>query len=266
MNTRQALCLVGLIVSAAGLVAGPPEVASFKKDFSQAPSLELPARAAAAVSAAPRNGRRAVADDVVRAAIELDPSAGPQLIGVIAGSTPDVAASSAAVAASLQPKQISAITKAAVSVAHGQTETIVSNLVAAQPNSFATIGIAAAEVSPQPLSVIVRGITSANPTLKTLITSVDAKTPTNLSSLVSVLKRADALLAQVATQSKSTPAAIAAGELTPAMHSQIPALAATVNAAAANPNSPYTPGLPSPGEINTSRKLDLPPPSRSVTP
>ncbi len=259
MNILRTLCTIAAIATTASLSADSVKVESLKKDFARVHALELPARGAAAVAAAPSAGRQALADDVIRAAFEVDASTGPQLVAAIARATPELAAGSAATAALLQPGQLSPITKAAVSVAPAQTEAIVNSLVKGSPKSFATIGIAAVEVAPKSAEAILAGIASANATLKALISRVDTQTPRTQSAAVTVLKRTETLLVKLANSSRTTPEAILASDLTPAMTAQLTSHTATVLSTPPVVGPPYTLGSPSPGELNTAQTYEAAP-------
>jgi hypothetical protein len=265
MNVLKILCTGVALATATTLSATPAKVEALKKEFAGVRALELPGRAASTVAAASSADRAVLAEDVIRAALDVNPSAGPLLVGAIARSTPDVAAGSAVAAASLQSKQLSPITKSAVGGAPAQAEAIVNALTKARPASFATIGVAAVEVAPKSAEAILNGITAANPTLKALIAGIDSKGAKTARSVVTVLKRAEALVAKLSISSKTTPEALLAGELTPTMTAQLPSLTASVLAAPPVVGPPYTPGSPSPGEVGTGSNYEAPPTGRDYS-
>ncbi len=265
MNKLKILCTVALVAAAASVGANQAKIDSLKKEFAGVRALELPGRAASTVAAAPSTDRLALADDVVRAALDVNASAAPMLIGAIARSTPDAAAGSAVTAVLLQPKQLSPITRAAVGAAPAEAEAIVGALTKSHPAAFALIGVAAVEAAPKSAEAILHGITAANPTLKTLIARFDTKGAKTPAAVVSVLKRTEMLLAKLSSSSKSTPETILASELTPTMTAQLSGLTATVLAAPPVVGPPYTPISGTPGEINTSQTFEAPPTSRDYS-
>lgn len=259
MKNLKIFCSVLLTAAVASVSANQAKIDSLKKEFAGVRALELPGRAASTVAAAQQADRLALADDVVRAALDVNASAGSMLIGAIARATPDVAASSAVTAASLQPKQLSPITRAAVGAAPAQAETIVGALTKAHPSSFALIGIAAIDAAPKSAEAVLNGVASANPTLKSLIVRFDTKGAKTPAAVIAVLKRAEMLLGKLSNASKTTPETILAGELTPSMTAQLTGLTATVLAAPPVVGPPYTPISGTPGEINTSQTYQGPP-------
>lgn len=252
MNTLKTICAAALLATATSLPANQATIDNLKKEFAGVRALELPARAASTVAAAKQADRASIAEDVVRAALDVNGSSGPMLVGAISRSTPDAAAVSATTAATTQPKQLSAITRAAVGAAPTQAEAIVAAMTKARPASFAAIGISAVDVSPKSASAILSGVVSANPTLKTLISRVDTKGAKTAPEVVTVLKRTDALIAKLSASTKSTPETVLANELTPAMVAQLPTITATVMAAPPVVGPPYTPASPGTPEVGTT--------------
>jgi hypothetical protein len=258
MTKLNILIAISAVALAVVLMRKATARKSASQDFSQTPAVELPQRGAAVVSAAPEARRNAVADEVVRAALKADASAAPQIVAAIARSTPEVAASSAVAALMMETNQTSPITKAAVSVAPTRAQEIVNALAKAQPASFATIGTAAAEASPDSAEAVLNGLLGANATLSTLISSVNTNGSRTHYALVETLRNAEALLAKLAEFSNATPEALLAGGLTPGHTEQLPEYTALVLADGAR-RPLYTPGLSSPGELNTSKPAERPP-------
>jgi hypothetical protein len=130
--------------------------------------------------------------------------------------------------------------------------------VKAQPASFATIGTAAVEASPESAEAVLNGVLSANATLNTLISMVNTNGSRTHYALVETLRNADALLARLAELSNTTVEALLANGLSPENTAQLQDHAAVVLAESSR-RPVYTPGLPSPGELNTSQPADRPP-------
>ncbi len=254
MKNMRTLCTIALVAAVVSASANPARIESLKKEFSGVRALELPSRAASTVAAAKPEERSELAGDVVRAALGVNASSGPLLVGAIARSTPEAAATSAATAASIQPKETARITRSAVGAAPSQAEAIVGALTKELPTAFSVVGISAIDVSPKSAEAILHGITSVNPTLKSLIDRVDTKGAKSAPEVVTVLKRADALLAKISRSGKTTPEAVLASELSPAMVAQLPAMTTTVMASPPIIGPPYTPGG-SAGETDTSQSF-----------
>jgi hypothetical protein len=252
IKNMKILCTIALVAAAASLSANTAKIESLKKEFSTVRALELPARAASTVAAAKQADRQELAGDVVRAALDVKASSAPLLVGAIARSTPEVAASSAVTAASIQPKETARITRAAVGAAPSEAEAIVSALTKEHPTAFAVVAISAVDVAPKSAQAILRGVTSANPTLKSLIGRIDTKGAKTAPEVVTVLKRVDALVAKLSRSSNTTSENVLANELTPAMMAQLPGMTATVMASAPIIGPPYTPGGGA-GETDTSQ-------------
>lgn len=258
--TSKAVFVLAAIATALPLAANDARVDSLKKDFANVRALELPARAASAVTAAPKDERAEAAADAVRAGLAVNASSAPLLVGAIARAHPDGAVSAASAAAQLQPRQARQITRAAVAAAPQNTEAIVAGIGKAQPASFYAIGIAAVDVAPKSGEAILRGLSSATPALKTLIARAQAdlskaKVP---ATVPAVLKRVEVTLAALSKAANKPSESLIAGELTADVASRLPTLALNDPTIGA----PYTPYTVTPGEITTSQTFEAPPGGR----
>jgi len=251
--TLKCLCTIAFAGMALPLAANQATIDTLKKEFSGVRALDLPARAASVVASAKAADRQEVATDTVRAALAVNASSAPLVVGSVARANPDAAAVSALTAASLQPKQLSRITKAAVGGAPSEVETIVAALVKAQPASFYTIGISAADVAANSGDSILRGISSSVPALKVLIARANpnASPVKDARGVASVLKRVENMVAWLSKSDKISADTLLAGNVTPELTAKLAAMpvASGVNALS-DPTigPPYTPGGPSFGE------------------
>lgn len=259
-RTLRLFCSATLFAAALPVVAGQAEVDALKKQFASVRSLELPARTASVVTAAPAAERSVVASDAVTAALAVNASSGPLVVGSVSRANPDAAASAAVAAAKAQPKQVARVTKAAVGGAPDQVETIVASLIKAQPASFFAVGVSAAEVAPKSGDAILGAISSASPALKTLIKRANPElTPAkDVATVAAILKRADTLVASLSKSTKSSADTILAGEITPEMASKLPTSMGPLAASVPTVGPPYTPGSASPGEISTANTFNAP--------
>jgi hypothetical protein len=112
-NVASVALSVVFLVAAQSFAKDAVKSNTYKKDLAAVPSAELPAKAADLVKKAPKKTRAATTEDVVRAAIGINPAAAPAIVGTIAQTLPDMAPIAAAVATAEQPAQADAIAKAA---------------------------------------------------------------------------------------------------------------------------------------------------------
>jgi hypothetical protein len=107
-----ALSLV-FLVAALSFAKDAVKPNKYEKILASVPSAELPAKAADLVPKTKSRHQTAITEDVVRAAVGINPAAAPAIVGSIAQSVPDMATVAAAVATQAQPAQAEAIAKAA---------------------------------------------------------------------------------------------------------------------------------------------------------
>ncbi len=104
------------------------ERSELERALNGVPVLELPAKAAGIVTAAPPEQRGRVTEDVLEAAIASRPASASSVVGAIVRANPSVATVAAATAVRLHPEQRSAITRAATAAAPDQSVNIVTAL------------------------------------------------------------------------------------------------------------------------------------------
>jgi len=139
MKTTLLNSLTGWVATTALLVALPamaikaPQVEALKKSLKSVPVLEMPAKAAQAVTEAKVDERDSVALAVIVAAAQVKPAALVPVVSAVIRVVPELAADIASTAVAQQPKQAGAITQAAVAAAPSQADKIVRAVAAAQP-------------------------------------------------------------------------------------------------------------------------------------
>jgi hypothetical protein len=159
-------CLSGLNASAIE-TSKNPQIAKILKST---PPAELPAKAGQLVKSAKAQDRESTTIAVVKAAVELSPTAAHLVVGAIAKAVPDMAPVAAATAAALQPaKQASLITRSAVAAAPTQAGAVVEAVCREVPSEYASIARAAAQVAPASGKEIITAVGLALPALKPTI-------------------------------------------------------------------------------------------------
>jgi hypothetical protein len=136
--------VAGLIINA--LAA---DTIDYKQELSCVTVLEMPAKAAELVKQAGTTDREVVTSAVVNNAAALKPAALPSVVGAIAKSVPEMAATAASVAASAQPKLAVEIARAAAASAPEQALAIVKAVGAARPAQVRDIAQAVSTVVPK---------------------------------------------------------------------------------------------------------------------
>jgi hypothetical protein len=158
------------------------------------------------------------------------------------------------------------ITKAAVSGAPAEAQSIVAALCKTRPASFYSVGAAAAEVAPKAGNEILAGISSSAPMLGTLIAQAkkDLRADQRAVSVATVLKRANSLLETLAASTRTTSDAVLAREATPELTAK---LASTALSMPPPPviGPPYTPAGPPPNEIPVTDTFEAPPVGRDYS-
>jgi hypothetical protein len=134
------------------------------------PAAEMPFEAGLLVRQAPAKEMVATTIGVVQAAVEVNPSALPLVVGAIAKSMPDMASVAAGTASSLQPKQVSAITRAATAAAPLQAGKIVQAVCRELPLQYRAVALAASEGAPSANVEILAAVATAIPSLQPSIT------------------------------------------------------------------------------------------------
>ena len=130
------------------LMAGEP--VDYTKILTGTSIMELPAKAASLVAkAGVQQEQKSVTIAVVKAAVQLNPTAAAAVVGAISRAEPEMAPVAAVTAAVLQHKQLGLITKAAAGAVPAQAAKIVAALIKEFPSSYAVIAIAASEGAPK---------------------------------------------------------------------------------------------------------------------
>src|ERR1022692_1007031 len=94
-------------------------------ELSAVASAELPGKAADLVVHASAKNLRQTTIGVVKAAVGLNPSAAPAIVGSIAHASPNMAATASATAVAMVPDQVLAIARAAAAASPAQAGAIV---------------------------------------------------------------------------------------------------------------------------------------------
>ena len=159
---------VGILVTQATYAAESTQVNTFKSALVDVATLDMPAKAASLIAAAPVKDQLATTIDVVKAAVALNPAAAPLIVGAIAKLTPSMAATAAATAAELQPKQAAWIAKAAASAAPDNAPEIAAAICAKLPALHASIISAVAKAVPSAKNAILAAVVQVLPNSTTV--------------------------------------------------------------------------------------------------
>jgi hypothetical protein len=176
-----------------------PQLAGFKASLAGVTAIELPAKAASLIAAVSDKEKESVTIAVVRAAVGLNPSATPAIVGAVAHEVPAMAPLAAVTAASLQRKQISLIARSAAAGAPAQAGKIVAALIKEFPSQYAIVAIAASKGAPSAAKEILEVVGSNVPALQAAIHKAIA----GFNSVEGLLP-VEAILSQGAQQTKLT--------------------------------------------------------------
>jgi len=127
---------------------------------------ELPAKAADLVTQAASKDAKQMTIDVVKAAVGLNPAAAPAIVGSIAQTKPQMAATACATAVALVPDQVLVIARAAAAACPTNAGAIVEAICVVLPADYQEVAEAVAEVVPGAGKEILAGISTAIPQLK----------------------------------------------------------------------------------------------------
>jgi hypothetical protein len=141
------------------------------------PAAELPAKAAELVKGSKRLDQTAMAKNVVKAAVKINPAATPLVIGAVAHAVPETAAVAAQAAAIDEPLETEEITMAAVAVVPTRAGEIVLAVCRAMPDDYRRIAIIAARTAPAAARDILNAVGAIRPDLKPYI-DVEMAPPT----------------------------------------------------------------------------------------
>ena len=261
-KTTSVVLSVAFLVASISFAKDAPKTNPFKEVLSPVPAAELPAKAADLVLHAKSRARVSTTEDVVEAAVGLNPAAAPAIVGAIAKAVPDMASVAAGVAAAEQPKQAAAIAKAAAAAAPSRARKIVLAVCRSVPTEYRNIAMAVSEVVPSSSSKeIVNAVASALPGLKPYIEQTLVARGGDVYSVSIVLDKATKLAqtfptsaSLAATTPASTPASSPAG--TPGQ----PGTPNTGAPLARGPSvgAPYVPLTVTPSYVNPGTSTDVP--------
>jgi hypothetical protein len=185
------LVLAFIVTVAVGAKAGETAKSNpFLGTLSAATSAELPGKAADLVSQATAKERLQTTIDVVNAAIPLNPAAARAIVGSIAHSSPEMAATAAATAAALLPDQAATIASVAAAAAPGQAAKIVEAVCLVAPQNYKEIAEAVAEIVPGSAKEILTAVATAVPSLKNSINQILIADNGSVASVNDVLAQA----------------------------------------------------------------------------
>jgi hypothetical protein len=151
------------------LAEGPFGIDEVTAHLKGVPAAELPAKAAELVQDSKPLHRSAMATNVVKAAVRINPAAAPLIIGAVARAMPETAAVAAQAAAVDQPVEIEEVTRAAVAVVPARAGQIVLAVCRASPDEYRRIAITAARVAPAAARDILNAVCVVRPELKPYI-------------------------------------------------------------------------------------------------
>ena len=225
--------ILTLAVTANILAADATPTPNYKQVLSSVSVLEMPAKAAELVKDAPAKTREIVTSAVVRNAAGLKPTALPAVVGAIAKSSPEMAATAAAVATSVQPKLAVDVSKAAAASAPSQAAAIVAAVCKVLPANYHNVAVVVAQIAPDAASGILAAVGSSIPKLQPFIQQASAG-GTGAINVGSILTQAEIL-------ASGTPVA----SITPTAPAVRPP---TINP----PYNPLPPGTPGTGSVTNS--------------
>jgi|GEM_PF-2621537 len=200
------------------------------------PLAELPAKAASLVVAADEKTQAKTVQEVVKAAIGLNPAAVLAIVGSIATESPASAATAAATAAELLPKQAVQIAQTAAAAAPKQVGKIVEAVCRVVPKDYKAVAIAVASVvagsSKEILAAVIAAVPDQSANVQLALASYKGQTP----SVNMVL-------------SKST---------VPVISSQIPSVLAVAQGISPHPTPAPPPAAPTPVVLDPGSSTTLP--------
>ena len=264
MKPNTLLTIVSLsALLAASTRADEARVTAYQAQLRTVRVTQLAGETARLVAVEKTDARVAAAADAITAAVSVSAPSAPLVVGSVAKSSPETAATAAATAVKLQPKMAAAIARAAVSAAPSEMEAIVRAMCQASPTSFYQVGVAASQAAASASGKIIPAITTAVPALQPLVarSQADFAAAKRTASLALVLKHTEDLLNATARHSKETPEALLAQETPATMSTKLTASAAVVPVQL----PPFVPGGGTPGEIGTGGTVEIPPGGRNYS-
>jgi len=168
------------LVAAIGVASSAfaADAVNYKQALSSVSVLEMPVKAAQLVSQTAKKDREIVTSAVVKNAAALKPTALPAVVGAIAKSTPEMAATAAAVAASEQPNLATAIAQAAAFSAPAQAIEIAKAISKALPDQARQVALAISTVAPKEAANTLREMANeASASTTTVAANTSGTTP-----------------------------------------------------------------------------------------
>jgi hypothetical protein len=258
MKTKT-LRLVGVMTLMAVLAMSPAALALNSADATKSLAgstvLELPAKAADLIAKAPTADKKNVTMAVVKAAIDLRPSATLAIVSAVARKNPAAAPVAAVTAVTLQHRFLVQVTKAAALAAPSQAGNIVAALIKEFPQDYGTIAIAAAEGAPSAGREILAVVADYVPGLQASINGITANFAANDGNIPvrAVLTQSyNQALTSGAAASSGTPASLPSQNYNQTLIPLDPLASAKGHATLAqntaiSPTTPATPGAPTLG-------------------
>jgi hypothetical protein len=166
MNIPGLLAFV--VVLGCGVTTAKDEAGGIvlKETLSKVPAAEVPAKAADIVAQAEAGSRAAIAVDVVKASLKMNPTMATAIVGAICRTSPETAPTVAATAAGIQPRQVKLIAQAAAAAAPAKAGEIVKAVCKEAPAAYREVALAVAQVAPKAAKEILAGLSEAVPALK----------------------------------------------------------------------------------------------------
>jgi hypothetical protein len=197
-----------------------PKANPFRGALSEAPTAELPAKAAQLVKHAKARDWGTTTVDVVKAALEINPAAAPSIVSAIAKAVPEMASVAAGTAAAEQPNQATAIARAAAAAAPSKAGKIVAAVCRAVPGLYQSVAMAAAQVAPSASIDILNGVGDAIPALKPSIDGALGSYSASIPSVNEVIMQAKPF-GVIATTALLSPSAALPGSGSPIVGSSV---------------------------------------------
>ena len=157
------LSIGSLIVFNYSATAADSTAISSLNALKSVPLAELPAKAASLVIAADEASQTKAVQEIVKAAVGLNPAAVLAIVGSIATESPASAATAAATAAALLPKQAAQIAQTAAAAAPKQVGKIVEAVCRVVPKDYKAVAIAVSSVVSGSTKEILAAVIAAVP-------------------------------------------------------------------------------------------------------
>jgi len=158
--------MAGLLAGSSVLAKDQVSVTTITQTLRHSTTMEVPATAAKLVKESPLQTREATVRAVVKAAVEMNSSLAPMIVGAVARVAPEHAAVAAATAAVLQPRQSASIARAAAAAAPLQAGRITLAVCREVPSNYLSIASQVNQAVPSASREIAISVATAVPTTK----------------------------------------------------------------------------------------------------